>query len=83
MKTTGIVRHVDELGRIVIPKEMRRVLGISNGDPVEINLVENRIEITKYSRACNLCGSSDSVIATEFMGKIICQSCLEALKDSV
>ena len=83
MKTTGIVRQVDELGRIVIPKEMRRVLGISNGDPVEINLEDTRIAITKYHRACNLCGSRDCVIATEFKGKSICNACLEELKASI
>lgn len=48
MKSTGIVRRIDDLGRIVIPKEIRRMYGIENGDPLEINVDENGIYIQKY-----------------------------------
>lgn len=49
MKTTGIIRRVDELGRVVIPKEMRRVLGIQEGDPLEIAVENGEIAMRKYS----------------------------------
>ncbi len=48
MKSTGIVRKVDELGRLVIPKELRRTLGIDNGDPAEIFIDGDKIVIKKY-----------------------------------
>lgn len=48
MKATGIVRRIDDLGRVVIPKETRKILGISNGDPVEIYTEGNSVVIKKY-----------------------------------
>ena len=82
MKATGIVRHIDELGRIVVPKEMRRVLGIANGDPVEIKTDGDSIVISKYHHACNLCGESLGVTICEFKGKNICNVCLDELKSN-
>ena len=49
MKATGIVRRIDDLGRIVIPKEIRRSMGIREGDAMEISLENNRICLEKYS----------------------------------
>lgn len=49
MKTTGIVRRIDELGRIVIPKEIRKTLKIKSGEPIEISVIENEICLKKYS----------------------------------
>lgn len=69
----GIVRNIDELGRVVIPKEMRRKLGISNGDPVDINLSGDKITIERYRLACHFCSSEENV--TEFKGKYICNQC--------
>ncbi|AQQ55526.1 AbrB/MazE/SpoVT family DNA-binding domain-containing protein [Planococcus lenghuensis] len=58
MKSTGVVRKVDQLGRIVVPKELRRTLGIENGDPLEIFMEENRIILKKYNAqgACAVTG---------------------------
>ena len=78
MKSTGIVRNVDELGRIVIPKEMRKKMDIANSDPVEIYVEGDKIILTKYHPSCNFCGSEGSVI--EFKGKKICHSCLDEIR---
>jgi transcriptional pleiotropic regulator of transition state genes len=77
MKTTGIVRNLDNLGRVVIPKEMRNVLGINEGDPVEIAKVNNDIVIRKYSRGCIFCGSDKEVV--EFYKELVCDGCRKAL----
>lgn len=80
MKSTGIVRHVDELGRIVVPKEIRRGLGISEGDPVEIFTDGEYIMIEKYRPFCHFCGEGDTV---EFMGKNICKKCIKTLSEQI
>ncbi|WP_028559056.1 AbrB/MazE/SpoVT family DNA-binding domain-containing protein [Paenibacillus pinihumi] len=67
MKATGIVRRIDDLGRVVIPKETRRVLGMKEGDPVEFYMVEGGIVIRKYSPGCAVTGSTEDLI--EFNGK--------------
>ena len=77
MKSTGIVRHIDELGRIVVPKELRKKLGISNTDPVEIFTEGDRIILKKYTPVCHFCGSNDEL--TEFKDKNICASCINEL----
>ena len=79
MKATGIVRKVDELGRIVIPKEMRRVMQIDNNDPVEIFVDENRIVLSKYVPSCLFCGSDNDIRL--FRDKRICAACLAEMKD--
>ena len=78
MKSTGIVRNVDELGRIVIPKEMRTKMGIGIADPVEIFVEGERIILTKYHPACLLCGGTDGVC--EIKGKKICATCISDIK---
>ncbi len=78
MKSTGIVRNIDELGRVVVPKEIRKKLGISNTDPVEIYVEGNKIILEKYLPVCHFCGSSDSL--REYKDKNICLSCIEELK---
>lgn len=78
MKNTGIVRKVDELGRVVLPKELRRVLSIGDGEPVEIYVEEDRIILRKYQPYCHFCGSSEQTV--EFKGKMICAACLAELK---
>jgi transcriptional pleiotropic regulator of transition state genes len=81
MKSTGIVRNVDELGRIVIPKEMRKKMDISNNDPVEIFVEGDRIILTKYHSACTFCGGS--IGTTDFKGKRICADCMRQIKESL
>ena len=81
MKATGIIRNVDELGRIVIPKEMRKNMDISSNDPVEIFVEGDRIILTKYYSACTFCGSSIGI--SEFKGKRLCAECLRQIKEAL
>lgn len=76
MKSTGIVRKVDELGRIVIPIELRRTLSIEEKNSLEIYLDEKSIILRKYepSCACVFCGNADQV--TKFKGKNVCTECV-------
>jgi len=78
LKSTGIVRNVDELGRIVIPKEMRTKMDISSSDPIEIYVDGDQIILKKYANACTFCGGG--VELTTYKGKKICSACLEELK---
>lgn len=77
MKSTGIVRKVDELGRIVIPKELRRTLNIEEGDGLEIYTEGEQIILKKYEPCCIFCGEAKEVIS--FKGKNICKICLKEL----
>ena len=79
MKSTGIVRNIDELGRIVIPKEMRKKMDIESSDPIEIYVEGDKIILQKYKNACTFCGSSDSLIA--FKGKNLCAECIKEIKE--
>lgn len=75
MKATGIVRKVDELGRIVVPIELRRSLGIGDRDAVEIYMENNSIIIRKHQPSCVFCGSTDNTV--NYREKVICKSCIE------
>jgi transcriptional pleiotropic regulator of transition state genes len=77
MKSTGIVRKVDELGRVVIPIELRRTLGIGEKDALEIYVDGERIMLKKYEPACIFCGSTEQTIT--YKGKIICGNCLSEM----
>jgi len=77
MKATGIVRKVDELGRIVLPIELRRTLGIEVRDPIEIYVDEEKILLKKYAPACIICGESDDLL--EYKCKKICRKCIERM----
>ncbi|SDC56422.1 MULTISPECIES: AbrB/MazE/SpoVT family DNA-binding domain-containing protein [unclassified Candidatus Frackibacter] len=78
MKSTGIVRRVDDLGRIVIPIDLRRTLNIEPKSPLEIYVDDNKIILKKHKPTCFFCGSTGETI--EFKGKIICSKCLEDMK---
>ena len=78
MKSTGIVRKVDELGRIVLPIELRRTLDIAERDALEICVDGTSIILKKYQPACIFCGESKDV--TSFKGKNVCPKCLKELK---
>ena len=78
MKSTGIVRRVDELGRIVLPIELRRTLDIAEKDSVEIYVDKDTIILKKFSSACTFCGEGEDVI--DFKGKYICPNCLAQIK---
>ena len=79
MKSTGIVRNIDELGRIVIPKDLRKKMDIESSDPIEIYGEGDKIILQKYKNACTFCGSSDSLIA--FKGKNLCAECIKEIKE--
>ena len=78
MKSSGIYRCVDELGRIVIPKEMRKKLDITTETPLEIHLEGDQIIMKKDESYCVFCGSSDTVY--DFKGKKLCAECLCQIK---
>lgn len=73
MQTKGVVRKLDPVGRIVIPREYRRVLGLKYGDPIEIILKGKDIILKTYADSCIFCGSSRNV--SEFKGKFVCEKC--------
>lgn len=77
MKSTGIVRKVDELGRIVLPIELRRTLDIEVKDALEIYVDGSQIILKKYEPACIFCGNAKNVI--HFKGKNLCEDCLKEL----
>ncbi len=78
MKSTGIVRKVDELGRIVLPVELRRTLDIAEKDALEIYVDGASIVLKKYRPSCLFCDSVRDVVV--FKGKNICRKCLRELK---
>lgn len=80
MKSTGIVRKVDELGRVVIPIELRRTLGIEEKDALEIYVDDEKIILKKYEPACVFCGNAADVRV--FKGKQVCQECARDMFES-
>lgn len=77
MKSTGIVRRVDELGRVTLPKELRRTLGVDTKDPLEIHVDGQQIVLKKYEPlgTCRLCGSASGLLTVS--GVDICRPCGE------
>ena len=78
MKSTGVVRKVDELGRVVLPAEVRKCLEINEKDPLEFFVDGDRIILKKYQPGCIFCGSMEGV--TSFEGKNLCAACIRKLK---
>ena len=79
MKSTGIIRPIDNLGRIVLPIELRRNLDISNDDALEIYVDGNSIILKKHVDSCLFCGNSKGLVV--FKEKCLCQKCLDDLAD--
>jgi transcriptional pleiotropic regulator of transition state genes len=79
MKSTGIVRKVDELGRIVIPIELRRTMGIDIKDPIEIYVDGEQIVLKKYQPTCIFCDNANDI--KNYNGKNICADCIEKLSE--
>ena len=79
MKSTGIVRRVDELGRVVLPIELRRTLEIEERDLLEIMLEDDRIVLRKYQPTCIFCGAEEEL--AEYHGKRICVKCLKEINE--
>ncbi|MBQ1892377.1 MAG: AbrB/MazE/SpoVT family DNA-binding domain-containing protein [Firmicutes bacterium] len=78
MKATGIVRRLDQLGRIVIPKELRTTLDLKDTDPVEIFTEGDTIILRKYQPSCIFCGEAEGLVQID--GKNVCRKCVEKIK---
>lgn len=77
MKSTGIIRKVDELGRIVLPIELRRTLDIAERDELEIYMENDRIILQKFEPSCIFCASSRELMS--FRGKNVCMDCIRKM----
>lgn len=77
MKSTGIVRNVDELGRIVLPIELRRTMNIEVKDALEIYVDGDQIVLKKYEPSCIFCGNAKDIV--HFKGKNVCSACAHEL----
>lgn len=81
MKATGMIRNLDQLGRIVIPIELRRVLDIEIGDGLEFYSDENSIVLKKYEPACIFCDNATDI--KDYKGKNVCSECYAELKENI
>ena len=81
MRATGITRPVDQLGRVVLPKELRKVLDLETGTPMEIYTDKDTIILKKYKRGCTLCGDVQEDM-TNYKGNAICECCIGDLRSS-
>ena len=78
MKSTGIVRKVDELGRIVLPIELRRSYDLAVKDAIEIYTDDDMIILKKFQRSCVFCGKTENLV--DYKGKSICADCATEIK---
>jgi len=78
MKSTGIVRKVDSLGRVVLPIELRRTLDVSERDALEIYVDGDCVVLKKYEPTCIFCGNGNNIVP--FKGKNICNNCTKDIK---
>ena len=81
MRSLGIVRNLDQLGRFVIPKETRKALDLNEGDPIEMFTDGDKIILKKYNPGCHCCGSMDHL--TEVLGLKICPKCLKEFEKAI
>ncbi len=79
MKSTGIVRKVDEQGRVVLPIELRRTLDLGERDELEIYMDDDKIVLKKYEPACIFCGSSFGLVT--YWGKNVCMDCIQNMRN--
>ncbi len=79
MRTTGMIRQLDSLGRVVLPIELRRTLDIQTKDMLEILVEGNSVILRKYEPNCHFCGGSSGL--TSFRDKMVCRRCLRELKE--
>jgi transcriptional pleiotropic regulator of transition state genes len=75
--TSGVVRRVDPLGRIVIPSEIRKRFGIGERDPLEISMAGDEIVLSRPRSACVFCGRTEPL--TEHHGRPVCRPCVDEL----
>ncbi len=79
MKSTGVVRQLDNLGRVVLPIELRRTMDISVKDPLEVFVDGESIILRKYRPGCVFCDSEEDLVG--FRGKTLCRACQAAIGD--
>ncbi|HOP99541.1 MAG TPA: AbrB/MazE/SpoVT family DNA-binding domain-containing protein [Acetivibrio clariflavus] len=79
MKTTGVTRRIDALGRIVLPMEIRQAFGINSNEPLEIFLDKSSIVLKKYNPGCTLCDNTENLIS--FKDKKFCMDCISQLAE--
>lgn len=79
MKSTGIIRRVDELGRVVIPIELRNQFNIVEKDPIEIYVEGSSIILKKFEPNCIFCGSNKNLL--EYQDKLICKNCSQKIAE--
>ena len=79
MKSTGVVRPIDSLGRVVLPIELRKTLNLNSKDLLEIFLESDSIVLKKCQKSCIFCGQEKEL--TDFNDKFICKDCLKNIKD--
>ena len=78
MKSTGIIRRIDELGRVVLPMELRNKLKIKEKDPMEIFVDGSSIILKKVENNCTFCGSTKDLI--NYKDKLVCEKCLVSMQ---
>lgn len=77
MKSTGIIRRMDELGRVVIPIEIRNQFNIVEKDPIEIYVDGSSIVLKKFEPNCIFCGNTKNLL--EYHNKLVCKDCSEKI----
>lgn len=80
MRSTGIVRKIDKLGRIVLPVDLRRTMDMSIQDAIEIYTEQDKIILKKYKNTCMLCGNTEQNDLISFDNKYLCKDCIDKLK---
>ncbi|MCL2420879.1 MAG: AbrB/MazE/SpoVT family DNA-binding domain-containing protein [Defluviitaleaceae bacterium] len=79
MKATGIVRKVDELGRIVLPSELRKTMHVSVGDSFELFTHDNTVVLKKYEPGCILTGLMDELV--EYQGRKVSKQAIKEMAE--
>ena len=78
MRSSGLVRKIDDLGRIVLPAEIRRTLGLRTHDSLEISMDGELIALRKHEKTCVLCGNTGDMVP--FLNKSVCSACIGSIK---
>jgi transcriptional pleiotropic regulator of transition state genes len=74
-----VIKKIDNLGRVVVPKGYRLMLGLKPGDPLDVDVDGNRLVIAPHRDGCTFCG--DSGVTQAYLSKNICSDCLEQIRD--
>jgi transcriptional pleiotropic regulator of transition state genes len=80
LKSTGVVRKIDELGRIVLPSEIRRVFGIHEGDELDISVEGEKVILEKRQDLCLFCGAESPAVL--FKERRVCESCVREMGEA-